>query len=505
MGPARTREAPLRMDSSLSSRLSVISLPALSRAASPGPSSAGRGGRGATGLRLVALILTIRCFLGIPGEAAAVSAPIIPPHQSPIVVEQNDAWVDFPGAVDFHLVARASAPIETASIEYGVDARTCGDVTNVASPRFEPDAALDLTWRWEVTPNQVIPPSGRIWWRWQLTTAAGQEIATPRQTIAFADDWFLWRSESEGNLTVHWYRGGTSLAQKMLTAGGDTLDQLEADTGLRLADPIAIYLYEEPLDLRRSVPGAPSWIGGIAFPAYNTVLLVADEAHLDYSRRTLRHELGHLVIERLTFNCLTDLPVWLSEGLALVAEGDPDPDLVDTLEQAVAEDRLLSIHQIESAFSIHADRATLSYAESYSLVRYLIDAYGQERMQAFLMALRDGVAPDDAALDAYGIDLRVLENDWREAVGAPPAESAGETGLLPTPIPTLPLATVPPVPLVTSSPVVGLDAPEPVTSEPLAPAGDARPQPPTGRLIWIVGPAALVVLLAAFVVLRRRR
>jgi len=427
-----------------------------------------------------------------------------------VQIEQNDAWVDFPQAVDFHLVAAASAPIEDASIEYGVDARICGDVTSVANPDFEPTTALDLTWRWEVAHGQIIPPGGKIWWRWRLTTAGGVETTTPTQTVAFDDDWFLWQSLQDRNLTIYWYRGPRSLAQDMLDAGHAALDQLATSTGLRLEDPVAIYLYEEPLDLRLSIPGAPSWIGGIAFPEYNTVLAVASLEHSDYARRTVRHELGHLVIGRLTFNCLTDLPVWLDEGLAMVAEGEEDPDAAARLDEAIAEDRLLTIRQIESAFSVHANRASLSYAESYSLVRFLIDSYGQENMLALLVAFREGVTPDDALTSAYGFDTQGLEEAWRAAIGASPAASSEENVDASTPVPTLALPTLPSL-----SPTALTVAPAPESVAQVAEATAPPTQPATtvdvrdGRPganwpVWAGGALFSLVLIIVFALLRLR-
>jgi hypothetical protein len=435
----------------------------------------------------------------------AAPAQAITTNQDAIQIAQNDAWVDFPQAVDFHLVATAAAPIESATIEYGVDALVCGDVTTIAAPDFEPDTALDLTWRWEVASGPVIPPGGDIWWRWRLATAAGEEITSPTQTVAFEDDWFVWQSLEDRNVTVYWYRGPRSLAREMLDAGHEALEQLETDTGLRMEDPIAIYLYEEPFDLRRSIPGAPTWVGGLAFPEYNTVLVVANETYADYGRLTVRHELGHLVIERLVFNCLTNLPVWLSEGLAMVAEGEEDLDAAATLDEAIAGDRLLTIRQIESAFSVHASRATLSYAESYSLVRFLLDEYGQEKMLALLMAFREGVTPDDALMSAYGFDVLGLESAWRAAIGASPIASSEKDAHTPTPIPTLALPTLP-----STSSTAPAETPTPgptatATALPTRPATmDVDEDEPGAN--WIVGVGGAfvsVALIVAFVVWRR--
>ena len=110
-----------------------------------------------------------------------------------VQIDRNDAWVDFPQSVDFHLLATTAEAIDSVYIEYGVKALTCGDVTTVAAPDFEPGPDLDVTWRWEVASSGVIPPGTEIWWRWRLVVD-GEEIVTSTQMVSIDDAWFVWES-----------------------------------------------------------------------------------------------------------------------------------------------------------------------------------------------------------------------------------------------------------------------------------------------------------------------
>ena len=447
--------------------------------------------------------LSEACTLSLLICLGLIGVPVLAhPAVDGIQVDQNDAWVDFPQSVDFHLVATADELVESVQIEYGVEALTCGDVTTVATLDFEPGSEFDVTWRWDIVSGRVIPPGAEIWWRWHLITA-GEEFVTPTKTISFDDAWFVWESLTDRQLEARWYRGSHSLTQEMMDAGHEALDQLAADTGLYLDDPILIYLYEEPSDLRASIPGAPAWAGGIAFPEYSTILVVASESYADYGRLTVRHELGHLVIRRFTFNCLTDLPVWLDEGLAMRAEGEENPDLMAELEAAIADDRLLTIHQIESAFSVYRDRAKLSYAQSYSIVRFLIDTYGQEKMLDLLTAFREGSTPDEAFLRAYGFDMYGLEDTWRDAIGAPALALDARDRGTPTPIPTMALAVLPTV-SATLVPTAKIED-TPLPTEPVVTDVDSgEGQPAVNWLVGIGGGFVLLVLLMAAVWKLRR-
>lgn len=410
-----------------------------------------------------------------------------------VSVRQNDAWIDFPLAVDVHLSARTSSPIQTLTLEYGREALTCGDVTNVVTFQLASVTEIDQRWRWEITEAGPTPPGSTLWWRWRLTTEDGEDLVVRRKTITFEDDWFVWQTLQSGNLSVHWYRGPHTLAQQMLETAEETLSRLAQETDLRLQAPIDIYLYEDPTDLRRSLPGAPDWIGGVAFPEHNVVLVVADEAHAEYGRRTVSHELGHLVVERLSFNCLTDLPVWLNEGLAMVAEGEEDPHARETLETAVAENRLLTLRQIESAFSAHAERASLSYVESYSVVRFLIDAYGTEKINALLSAFQEGVSTDEALQTTYGFDTDQLEAAWRTSLGASSVSTTSQASLA-TPIPTAALAAANPAPTSTAQPSsTATPCPTPTIGlEQLQPAPPSNQQ---SRNLWLAGSGILTLIL----------
>jgi hypothetical protein len=61
----------------------------------------------------------------------------------------------------------------------------------------------------------------------------------------------------------------------------------------------------------------------------------------------------------------------------------------------------------------------MAYSQSYSLAAYLLDAYGQEKMQQLLLVLAQGNGYDEALEQVYGFNVDGLEESWRAAIGAP--------------------------------------------------------------------------------------
>ncbi len=79
---------------------------------------------------------------------------------------------------------------------------------------------------------------------------------------------------------------------------------------------------------------------------------------------------------------------------------------------------MITLRSLSSSFPAGHGGASLSYAQSQSLVAYLIDTYGWEKMRELLGIFQEGSTYDDALLRTYGIDMGALDQEWREHIGA---------------------------------------------------------------------------------------
>ena len=112
------------------------------------------------------------------------------------------------------------------------------------------------------------------------------------------------------------------------------------------------------------------------------------------------------------------------------AEGELDPYLESWLEGAVSEQRLISVRSLSSPFSAKTEEAYLSYAESQSLVAFLLRDYGGDKMLHLLTLLRDGTSCDEALTEIYGFDQDGLDELWREYI-TNRAQSESKLGRVP--------------------------------------------------------------------------
>jgi hypothetical protein len=186
--------------------------------------------------------------------------------------------------------------------------------------------------------------------------------------------------------------------------------------------------------LRDAVVYTQEWTGGLAFPSYDTILLGVNRQSLEWGKGAITHELCHMVVHQVTFNCVADIPTWLDEGLATYIERDPQHEEFD---EALAADTLFSLQTLASGFPTDSRRANLAYQQSHQVVRYLIETYGGDKMSALLEVFQEGTTVDRALEQVYGLDVAGLDNEWRASLGLAPREIAA------TPTPTLMITLVP--------------------------------------------------------------
>ncbi|MCL0052898.1 peptidase MA family metallohydrolase [Dehalococcoidales bacterium] len=243
--------------------------------------------------------------------------------------------------------------------------------------------------------------------------------------LKFSSSVIPWHSLTEGKVTMYWYKGGDSFIQELMAAAQQALTRLAEDTGAHLEQPVKVYIYANFQDLKGAMIYPREWTGGVAYTRYGIIAIGIDPLNLHWGKRAIAHELAHLIIHQMTLNPYSDLPTWLDEGLAMLAEGVPAPGYKTSLARAIAEDSLISVRSLSSPFSAHPEQALLSYAQSYSLVRFLIDNYGKDKMLELLNTFSQGSSYDGALEEVYGFDMDGLDTLWREYVTAPLPEEAG--------------------------------------------------------------------------------
>ena len=414
-------------------------------------------------------------------------------------VTTNEIILNFPESATFRAAFTSDVEITSIVLEYGNEQQTCGEVIAKAFPQFTPGTTVEAEWTWEMRQSGSLPPGAQLWWRWRVTDANGQETVTEVKTALWLDNTHDWQTINNGGfIRLHWYEGDQMFASDLAKAAYDGLFFNETQSGLKAEAPIDIYIYASTDDLKEAILYEPSWTGGQAFPEQNIVILGISQSDLDWGRDAIVHELTHVLVGHLTFSCLGDVPTWLNEGLAVYSEGELDQTSERQLEEAIRDDTLLTVRSLSSGFSEIADKAYLSYSQSYSITKFLVETHGQEKMTGLLLSLQTGMTIDEALTEAYGFDVNGLENAWRTSIGAQPSSASAQPTAMPSPtiVPTIvPMGGVSFALQVTSTPVPTSSFGGQPTPTP------ARTGPPLALTMILLGLCCAFLVLFGVVVL----
>jgi hypothetical protein len=433
--------------------------------------------------------------------------------QGTITVSNDQPKIEFPDRLTFQADFKSDQPIEKVVLEYGVDQWTCGTVIAKAFPDITPGKDVSAAWTWEMKQSGSQPPGSKIWWRWRLTDQQGQETVTNRKETVWLDDQHDWQTASGDNINLHWYDSKAAFGDELHQSAVKSLEDLAAVTGLRTTKPIDLYIYANTADMRDAVLYEPGWTGGLAYADHNIVIIGISPDQMEWGKRTEAHELTHVLVGQLTFSCLSDIPTWLQEGLAVYGEGGPDEPSRKLFDQAVKDNTLLPVRSLSGGFSEDPTKADVSYSQSYSLVNFLIDKYKQAKMIDLLDTLRGGSTVDEALQKVYGFDVEGFEDAWRAAIGAP-ARSGDRAKPTPTRVPTE-VPTLRPAVIAQIGPTAASTrarpSPTPIVLAPTnvpaavvnAPAAEATSYLPA--IVVVIGVIIIAAIFAALIIGRRKQ
>jgi hypothetical protein len=316
----------------------------------------------------------------------------------------------------FKIKAQSQSDITKIRLHYQVDRMNYAQVISEAWPEFAPSPKVETEWIWDMRKATLLTGTTvRYWWTIEDTT--GNKLITSPEVIRFDDLRYSWQKLTIGQLSLFWYKGSQSFADEMMAACQQALERLFKDTGVYPEKPISIFVYASTGDLQGAMIFPREWTGGVTFPEYGLIAIGIPENELDWGKGALAHELGHMVTHQITFSPYgANLPFWLDEGLAMYAEGKPDPYLESVLERAITQHNLISVRSLSSPFSAIPEEAYISYAESQSLIAFLIQNYGGDKMLQLLNLFKEGNTYDDALTQVYGFDQDGLDILWQEYI-----------------------------------------------------------------------------------------
>lgn len=355
------------------------------------------------------LIVLVAAGVLFGGAAAAQSAPR--------VQDTSIQTANFPNSVSFTALVSDAATLTEAVFFYTILPEGAltrqpaqierGDVTRISAEVMTLSADL------------YIPVGADIEWYWEITSSDGSVAAGAPQIWRYEDPRYEWRELTRGDLVLRYY-DSERVASALADAGLETVAEFSELLGIEVEFPLKVYVWRSEEDAQgvqriRSEGFDEQVITG-------GVRVLADLVHVyEPDEWVIRHELTHVLTKIAGEGAFNDLPSWLDEGTATIAEGDWQRRRGGALRRAIENDQTLPVRSMGSNTNI-AGQVDFFYGQSASIVTYLIDTYGQEQFAALFAALKEGATVEAALTAIYGFGRDGLDNAWRASVGLGPRE-----------------------------------------------------------------------------------
>jgi hypothetical protein len=371
--------------------------------------------------------------------AAVMGAPLSGVHaqSGAVVFDSTNAVNDFPNGVNFSVSFHSEVDLSKLKVTLRYTIPPEG--ANVyEEPECNGNTKVECTFNLKSGLKLFLVPGANVIYYWQVEDEAGAVTKTQPATFVYDDTRFSWKSTTEGNLTIWYYSGSESDARALLQVGTDGLQHMEQLLNTKVNFPVKVYLYDSAKDMQpaalSSSDSPESGVVTLGEVFFSDTAVVAQDVRPE---DILRHELAHIVVRQAVKGPFGDLPAWLDEGTAMYAQSDLLSNEKQALESAIKSDQVLSLRAMSSASLAHTSmNVSLFYGQSWSIISFLVDNYGEEKFAQLFATFKGGSTVDKAFQQVYGFDQDGLENAWRENVGLPARASTGQQGQT-TPLPQL--------------------------------------------------------------------
>ena len=381
---------------------------------------------GSVRLRTIALLgMAAGIVFGL-AAAAGGDAAASPEPRAPIRLLSSDYEVSFPDKVELTLELEANEVITDVKLFYRLARQ---EVNIFGYPDFTPGKRVKATFEVKTGGAQYIPSGVDIEYYYRIRDASGNIAETERFHLEYMDPRYDWQRYQAGGLIVLWHDRPRSQVARVADHVALRLEEIKRLMGLSETVPMKAVIVNSQREARRNFPrvsGAASrdhLYAGFAFGDLDVFVL----AGLDPDGMT--HEMVHLLMDEAVGSPLARIPAWLNEGLAMYFESSSHGHEA-AVARAAYRRALMPLRSMGSQPGRPSD-VRLFYAQAWSVVDFMVRAYGRERMAALLEALDEGGGIESAVPTAYGMSLDELERRWLSYIAGEPVVP------LPSPLSTI--------------------------------------------------------------------
>ena len=365
------------------------------------------------------LLSVIAAIAGLFGGYGADDALQVGGVNSRVIrIVESSHRIEFPDRIVFTLEAEAPPDVQSATLYYTVGSK--GVKVYTYPVRFANSENIEAEFVVNTGRDGFIPQGADIEYYYEFTDSLGNSAMSDTLSFEYLDPRYDWRRLAQDDYTIIWHNRPERAVRSMAADVSIRMKAVREMFGLEGDYDFKAVIVNSRAEANRSFPPVSdtsqdtALYGGFAFDRYG-VLTVAG-----LNRDSLIHELTHLMFAERLDSPRAKPPAWLNEGMAMYFEpggGYRESDV----QRAMRRGDLIPLRHMRTVPG-RPDEVRLFYSQSASVVRFLMDEFGSERMDTLLTELNEGRKIEDALNAVYGVGVDELDAGWRRHL-------AGETSI----------------------------------------------------------------------------
>ena len=358
------------------------------------------------------MIATALCFTFFYAPTVNSNTPLENAAAAEIASQSHS--INFPINISFELIGESHREIDEILFYYrlagtNITGYKPTSISSMDSPtgrnRFTATSAL------ATSGSKYIPSGTQISYYFKILYINHAEQETDPITFDYLDPKYRWQKMESETMTVFWHDITKSKIEEVISKSETVLEEVSDLFALEQNRPIRAVITNSQRESPESFPQISSSTtrdnvyGGFAFPQYEVFIVRG------LSADGIIHEATHLLMSQKLDSARSQVPAWLSEGIAMYFEIDNE-HRNRTAEVGYIQKKLRPLSSMQSVPGKSGD-IRLFYAHSQGIVGYLIDKGGKEKILRLLEQINSGTKTDVAVIDVYGKTIDELDKSWQ--------------------------------------------------------------------------------------------
>ncbi|MDP6512343.1 MAG: peptidase MA family metallohydrolase [SAR202 cluster bacterium] len=349
--------------------------------------------------------LAMGAMIGLGGADAA---PIAGMNGSTLVVSAEHR-IEFPDRIVLELEAESVENVVNVQLFYRIGRQ---DALIYGYPNIlRTSGGVSAEFVISTASSGFIPSGVDIEYYYAFQDSDGQTVESERFTIEYLDPRYNWQRYDAGTFEILWHDRPRPLVEGVADEVNQHLLPVLSMFGVEGLDKMKAVITNGSRESGRTFPRVSQTASdgqlysGFAFGEYDVFLLAG------LGVDGMIHEMTHLFFDEAINSPRAKVPAWVNEGLAMYFErGTGGRESI--VSNAARSGSLFRLDSMGAVPGRPSD-VRIFYAQSWSLVTFMIETFGTERMSAMLTALNNGQPIEQAIQTAYGLTSLQLESGWR--------------------------------------------------------------------------------------------